>query len=218
MTRVSNSIRKRDHAEPPTLVLADGASASVRSGALELRDQGGRLLVRYGEGAAEIAVPKGDLKLSAPTGRVVIQSGMDVTIAAARDVTHQAGRRLDLGAGPEGRPPRLRLEPASTEVTADRLAVNAKTSHVATGHATVLAQTIVTNAHLIATTAERYELTAKRLFEKSVDTFREVADLAESRMGRVRTLVNDLYALHTGRTTLISKEETTVDGTKILLG
>ena len=40
--------------------------------------------VRYAQGAAEIAAAEGDLRLSAPNGRVVLSSGLDVSIEASR--------------------------------------------------------------------------------------------------------------------------------------
>jgi hypothetical protein len=157
---------------PPSgsLELSDGAVASVVDGALELRDRGGRLLVRYSDGNAEIAAPSGDLVLSSPTGRVVVRSALDVEVDAGRDVVQRAGRKLELSA--EG----------------------------------------------IALTAQKYELAATRIFEKSRDTFRSVADLCDTRVGRARTLVASLFTLKAQRTVMASKEETSIDGRKILLG
>jgi hypothetical protein len=198
--------------------LADGASAHVAEGALELRDEAGRLLIRYDRGSAEIASPSGDLKLSAPSGRVVIQSGTDVSIEAARDVAHRAGRRMDIAAGRPGATPQLRIDPRHTQVTTEALDVSARKSRLATEHATFLARTIVTTASSIATTAERYELSAARLVEKARDAFRTVRGLAETRVGRARTLVEGQYSLHSDRTVMISKQETSLDGEKILLG
>src|SRR5262245_54246357 len=59
------------------LRLKDGTSAVIHERGLEIRDPAGRLLVRYADGAATIAVPEGDLTLCAPNGRVAIRSGQD---------------------------------------------------------------------------------------------------------------------------------------------
>ena len=65
---------------------------------------------------------------------------------------------------------------------------------------------------------ERFELTAGRLVEKTRDTFREASDLVQTRAGRMRTLVARGYSLLSSRTALTSKRETSIDGSKILLG
>lgn len=198
--------------------LPDGASAARRGDAIELRDVEGRLLVRYENGAAEICAPAGDLTLSAPAGQVVIRSAADVSIEAARDVTHRAARRVSIAAGEPGAAPQIAVEPGATRVAADRLEIEAKTSHLITGQAAIVARRIVTTAESIAQSADRYELTATRLVETTRDTFREVADLAQTRIGRARTLVKGVFTLHSRRAVMTSKEETKVDGSKVLLG
>jgi hypothetical protein len=205
-------------AEAPVIRLPDGASAQRTGDALELRDAEGRLLVRYANGAAEICAPAGDLTLSAPAGQVVIRSSTDVAIEAARDITHHAARRVAIAAGEAGAPPQIAVEPAQTRVKAERLEVEARVSHAIVGQATLLARQVVTTAERLAHSVDRYELTATRLVETARDAFRDVADLAESRIGRARTLVKGVYSLHARRSVMVSKEETKVDGKKVLLG
>jgi hypothetical protein len=205
-------------AKGPGIELPDGAVAEVKEGALELRDAGGRLLVRYASGEAEIAAPAGDLTLAAPAGRVVLRAGTDVAVDAARDVVQRAGRRLDLAAGDAASDPQVRLEPGAAEIAADRLGVRAKAARVAAKQVEVLARGVATTAERIATSAERYELTATRLVEKTRDAFRDVVELSQSRVGRARTIVRDLYSLTSRRSVMVSKEETSIDGEKVLLG
>jgi len=205
-------------AAAPALVLHDGSRAEVVLGALELRDAAGRLLVRYADGAAEVSAPSRDLKLSAPHGAVVIEAATDVSIDAARDLIHRAGRRVDVRAGDAGSAPQLRIEPATTHLKAERLQVEARQTRVATGEATLLARTLATTAESLATNVERYELTATRVVEKARDVFRDVADLLQQRIGRARVVVDDSYALYSRRTVMESTEETSIDGKKILIG
>lgn len=205
-------------ANPLSIAAPDGATAQVNGGALEVRDPEGRLLVRYAEGAAEISAPERDLRLSAPHGRVVLSAGMDVSIEAARDLSQRAGRRLDLGAGASDATPQLRIEPAGTHVKATKLEVETRSSRLVTGQATILARSIATTAEQLATSVSRYELTATKLVEKTRDTFRDVADLLQIRARRSRTIVADTHTVHSRRTVLMSSEETTIDGKKILLG
>jgi hypothetical protein len=82
----------------------------------------------------------------------------------------------------------------------------------------VTAKHIATTAASIAQKVERYELRAMRIVETARDAFREVADLAQSRIGRVRMLVRDSYSLSAKRTALVSEKETSIDGRRVLLG
>ncbi len=215
------SRRERATARPlprATTTLADGAMVEVGAAAVTVRDSEGRILVRYENGHAEIAAPNGDLVLSAPNGKVAISSATDVTIEARRDLIERAERRVELSAGRSDKAPRLRVEPQSVEVRAPRLDVEAEQSHLVAAEASVVARAVVTTAGRIAQHAELYEVEANRLFERTRDSFREVADLCQSRVGRVRTVVRDVYTLWTRRTTMASKDDTSIDGKRVLLG
>jgi hypothetical protein len=198
----------------PRLRLADGSRVEVRGEAFELRDAEDRLLVRYQDGAAEVTAPEKDLVLSAPHGRVVMRAATDVAIEAARDVTQQAGRRLELGSHKA----RIALEPRGATVESPRLDVRANESHVAIGKTTLVAKTIAVTANRVAQNVERYEIYAEKLVERARDSLREVSGIAESRAGRLKQVVESLYSLRTGRTTLLSKGDTSIDGEHILLG
>jgi hypothetical protein len=198
--------------------LPDGASAVREGDALALRDAAGRLLVRYENGRAEIAAPDGDLILAAPSGRVVLKSALDVEVQAERDIVQHATRRLSIKTGAADGAPQVTVEPGQTQVHAKNLEVQAHTSRVVTGKATILAQEIATTAKRVAHNVERYEVTATRIVETAKDAFFDVADLVQSRIGRARTLVKGAYTLHAKRAIVASKEETKVDGKKVLLG
>jgi hypothetical protein len=200
-----------------THALSGGGSVSIAGDTVTVRDPGGRILIRYGEGTAEIAVPEGDLTLSAPKGRVVLQSGVDVCIEAARDVVHHGGRRVDIAAG-KADAPQVRIEPGSTTVKSAKVAVEATTARLVSSKVALIAGHIATTAEEIAQNVGRYELTANRLIERTTSSFRDVKDLAQSRIGRMRTVVNDVYAVYSRRSVLVSKEETSIDGSKVLLG
>lgn len=179
-----------------------GGAVSVRGGTAEIRDAAGRVLVRFAGGTAEIAAPDGDLVLSAPRGRVVLRSAEEVAVAS----------------GADGATPQLRVRPEAVEVDAGRVEVKTAAARLVTEQASVLAHRISSTATTICHTAERIELAADQLVERARDAFRTVTDLSQTRAGRVRTIVQDLYALYTKRTNLQSTEETSVDGSKVLLG
>ncbi len=209
-------------ARPPvvagTMQLPDGGTIEVGEGGVELRDRTGRLLVRYADGAAEIAAPSGDLVLGAPGGRVVLRSGTDVAIEAARDVVHGAGRSLEMRVGVGDAAARIAMDPRTVDVRSERVTVEAKSSHATVDEVTTVARAIATRAATIAVSAERYELSATKLVEKARDAFRDVTDLAQSRIGRVRTLVAGAYSQKARRTVIASTDDTSIDGRKIHLG
>lgn len=203
---------------PTRLDLPDGGCAELNGEALEVRDREGRLLVRYVDGTAEISAPTGDLRLRAPAGRVVVESGLDVHIEAGRDVVQRAGRRLDLSAARGDGCPQVRIEHGSTDIASDRVNVRATRSEAIIGDLTIAARTVATTADRVVVTAVHYEVMAERLVERSKDAFREVFDLAESRFGRLRSLVKDVYSLSSRRTVMTSTEDTNIDGKRVLLG
>lgn len=198
--------RPTDAAAPRTaeilVPIEGGGTVSVRGKTAEIRDAGGRVLVRFADGAAEIAAPDGDLVLSAPRGRVVLRSSEDVTI------TSGAGRET----------PQLRVRPEAVEIDTEELAVKTVVGRLVAEQASVLAHRITTTATTISHTAERFELAADQIVERARDAFRTITDLSQTRAGRVRTIVDDLYTLYSKRTALQSTEETSVDGSKVLLG
>ncbi len=204
-------------AQPLSLAAEDGASVEQVDGALELRDPHGRLLVRYTSGETELSTPHGDLTLAAPAGRVVLRSGSDVEIQAARDVTHRAGRRLGLQAGLV-ETPQLAVEAKQTRLQSDHVEVRSKRAQLTTAQATVVADRVRTTAQSLVQELERYELTAQRIIERARDAYRDVEDLFQSRVGRARTMVKEVLLLSSRRTVMVSKDETSIDGKRILLG
>ena len=199
------------------MALPGGGSVEATEGAVELRDPAGRLLVRYAEGKAEVAAPSGDLVLSAPAGRVVLRSGLDVEIEAARDVVHRAGRSVAVAAG-AGAEPQLRVEPREVAVAAERVTAEAKEARLVGGEVTTIARAVSTTAQSFALATDAYELVAGRLVEKTRDAFRDVADLAQSRIGRLRTIVAGISTQRARRTVIVSTDDTSIDGRKIHLG
>lgn len=201
--------------------LPDGGSVTVADGAMELRDPEGRLLVRYAAGAAEIAAPAGDLVLSAPAGRVVLRSGLDVALEATRDVVQRAGRAVELSArvaSEPDAPPQLRLDPRTVTTTSDRVVTSARQVHTEAKEVTTRGKLVSTTADAFAVATGRYELSATTLVEKARDAYRDVSDLAQSRIGRVRMIVAGVYAQRARRTVIKSEADTSIDGRKVLLG
>jgi hypothetical protein len=201
-----------------TIPLADGSSVRVAEGGAEILDPMGRVRIRYKDGSAEVIAPEGDLTFAAPEGRVVVRSGRDISLIAERDVQQRAGRGVEITAGVDRERPQIRVGTSVTEVDTERLEVKATVARAVAEQASVIANRIVTTAATLSQAVERFELSATQIVERARDTFRETADLAQTRAGRVRTIVDDLYAVYSRRTAMQSKDETSIDGSKVLLG
>jgi hypothetical protein len=165
-----------------------------------------------------------DLRLHLPDGSEASFDGRELAIhdADGQLVARYVDGQLVIGAG-NGR---VRLAAAEIEieagaslrVAAPRLELAVTETSAAIGRATVVAREIETTARRVLADVERYELRATRLYESVKDAFREVEDLAQTRAGRLRTLVKGVHTLFSERNVMVSEKETKVDGSRILLG
>jgi hypothetical protein len=156
------------------------------------------------DGGGSVAVDGGTATIRDPQGRIVVTyaHGRAEIVAPDGDLVFSA---------PAGK---VRIH-AGTDVEIEaegNVAQRAKES------VSILATRIVHTASHMAQQAERFEVTATRLVERTRDVYREAADLMETRAGRARSLVSDVYSLLSRRTTMSSKEDTNIDGKRVLLG
>lgn len=207
-------------AAPLALVAPDGAAARLVDGHLEVRDAEGGLLVRSVEGGVEVGPARGDLRLRAPHGRVAIEAGLDVAVEAQRDVVITAARSAEtrVGAADGELPSRVRVDGRGTSVSGAKVAVQARESTMTAGVHAVVARELRTSATRIETVATHVETTGERIVVRARDVVEEVADLLETKVGRVRTLVRGVFSLRARSTTMKSKDDTAIDGRRVLLG
>jgi hypothetical protein len=128
-----------------------------------LRDAAGRTVLRYDatNGALTLEAESGDVRIVAPSGRVVLD---------ARDAVSIHTERLD------------------ATVRDARWSVG------------------------------RWELRAVRIAERAEQVVRDVEGVFTMRAERARTIVRGAYDLLAGRTKVVSREDTVVDGKRVLLG
>jgi hypothetical protein len=169
-------------------VLQDGARVFTDHEGVEVRDPDGRLLVRYRDGVLEIEAV-GDLALSAK-GKLHLS----------------AGEGVHVDAGPE------------LNLRADRLHAEAKATKLVAGVVSLFARDVSTTATRAVQRVERWELTAHRIVEQAHDAFRDVENLAQQHVGRLRTIVDDVYSVTSRRTDMVSEDDTSIDGKHVLLG
>lgn len=169
-----------------------GASATVDGDKVVVRDPRGEIVVVYdaATGSATIAAPSGDLHLAAPRGKVVVEAGTDLELSA-RATT--------------------RIRSVELDADADVTRVRSKAFEVATGVMQATARTVVLGVG-------RWDMTADRVMERANDVYRNVQGVVETRAGRLRSLVRGLTQVRSGATSITSKEDTFLDGRRVLLG
>ncbi len=142
---------------------ASGASAVVEGDALTLRDPEGRTLLRYDAdtGALTLEASRGDVRIAAPAGRVVLDASESVSLRSER-----------------------------FEATVREAMVS----------------------------AGRWELRAVRVVERAGQVVRDVEGSITTRAEHARTVVRNAWDLVAGRTKVTSRDDTVIDGKRVLLG
>ena len=169
-----------------------GASAMVEGDTLVVRDPRGEIVVQYdaATGSATIAAPGGDLRLAAPMGKVVIDAGTDLELSARAKTS---------------------IHSVEFEADADLTRLRSKALDIASGAIEASAQTVVIGVG-------RWNMTAERVIEKANDIYRNIEGVIETRAGRLRSLIRGATQMRSGTTSIVSKEDTSVDGRRVLLG
>ena len=175
------------------------AARDIRPGSRVLRlrdgataaDVGGALELRDDGGRLLVRYEDGNAEIFAPGGDLTLAAPGKLLLRSGSDVCIDAPRRL--------------------EITADL--ADLKVSQVR-----VVAQRVATAVTAVAHRVEHYELTAERLVERARDAFRDVSGTFQARLGRSRTIVEDVNATHARRQVITSEQDTTIDGERILLG
>ena len=175
---------------PAEVRTPSGASAAVFGDALVVRDIAGAIVAVHDAATGETRiVASGDLVMQAG-GRVVIAAGTDVDISA-RGTTNIASPVLS--------------------ATVDRASLHGR-------EASVNVDRLVIAAQEISTLAGRFELRARRVIEQLGDVYRDVEGVDQTRAGRVRTLVAGVYRVFAQRSEVVSRDDSIIDGKRVLLG
>lgn len=140
-------------------------------------------------------------------GTLVLESQANIELVAAGSVNLRAGDQSAVC-----------VEPGAVRVDTAKLAVSAPHTHLASADATLETDRATTVAATITQRADHLHREASRIVDKSHDMVIEVTELLHTRAGRVRQLVEDVYALYSRRNVQISSDDTSIDGKRILLG
>jgi hypothetical protein len=198
----------------------DGGRALLVGDSIEVRDPAGRMLVRYRDGALEIAPLSGDLRLAAPSGRVSIE-GLDVSLGATRDVVVSGGRSAAMtvmALGEEAGGASVRLDPTNARVAARNVELRGQTARTVVAKAEIVATTVRTTAVSIETHARTIQETAERVSLKAKELSHHVTGLFDSKLGRVRSLVKGAFSVRSKTVQMKASDDASVDGKRVLLG
>ena len=207
-------------ATPPGLVSASGAEARLMGDGIAVFDRDGAFLVRARGAGVEVAPSTGDLLLSAPQGRIRLSAAEDIEIEGERDVTLKAARRVEAraGAADSDLPDRLVLDDKGALLTGRRVELRGALARMVAGRVDVVSREVRVSANTVSTTARKIETTTERAVLRAKEVVQEVAELLETRAGRLRTLVRGALSVRSRVTTMKSEGDTSIDGKRVLLG
>lgn len=154
--------------------------------------------------SAAPTIRAGDVTASADGMELVVRNADGATIlrydAGHRTLSFEAPGDLELAA-PAGT---VRIRGRRVEVDAVDLAHRA--------------ERVTTEASRIASSADRVEVWANRIEQRAKEAWIEVEERLTTRAGRVRTVVRHTLQILAERTSLRSRQDTAIDGKRVLLG
>lgn len=191
--------------------LVDGPELTVRSAVMpSVLSVGDRVLVLQG-GAERYVV---GVLHTTPSGVLRTTSGATACVAGDTVTLHDAAGRMLLGYDASTGALTLTAMEGDLHVCAPRghVAIEAGTTVTLRGHR------LEGDVREARWSAGRWELRAARVVERASQVLYEVEDAITTRTGRVRTIVRGAYDLLAGRAKVVSREDTVVDGKRVLLG
>ena len=172
------------------LVTPEGSSAQVRGPEIVLHAADGTVVATWDGRQLVVGPSVGDLVLRAPRGTVSIR-GQNVEVSSD-EVTKVAGETFAI----ESRNVRWAVETM----------------------ALVASKMVEVSAPALEQTYGRVRTDAGRLVERAGSVFRDVEDVVETHAGRIRTMVRGATHWFSRATTVVSEEDTFIDGKRVLLG
>lgn len=212
-TVVSCTLATRDAAVGDTAIVAAvedalyvlGAATAQAREATALRCErdpaSGRQVVRLPEGPVEIRT----------TGDLTWVTDGAVRVEAAEQVTLCAGPEAATGAAVTVGADRVRLRAPAVDVDAGALEVAAR-------RASIAAEALTVTVELLRRTLGTLETDVGRIIERAESSVRETKDLALTRAGRLRMVVERTASLLSERFVVKTEEDVKIDGSKIHLG
>ncbi len=211
------SIPNADHA----LDCPDGGVVRRVGDAIEFRDRDDRLLIRYERGALVVAPAAGDLRLVSTAGRVQIEGAVDVEVLAGRDICLKAARSVDARLETRSEQPHtpiVRVDAKGVRVSGHEVTLEAHHVRTVANIVEHTAATLRTSATVLETRAREIRILTELLRTEAHEITQEVIGVLETRARRIRSVVKETFTLTSKSTTLLSEEDTAIDGKRVLLG
>lgn len=161
----------------------------------------GRSVLRLPEGAIEVRAT-GELTFAAE-GPVRIESRERVTLSAGEDAATDAAMTVDRD--------RVHVRSAAVDVDASALEVGAR-------RAVLIAESVAITADVARRTLGTLETDVERIVERAHTVVREARDLALTRAGRLRTVVERAASFLAERVVVNAERDVKIDGSRIHLG
>jgi hypothetical protein len=175
------------------IATSSGASAALKDQGetREVRDPGGRLLFQYESlnGRCSVFAPAGDLELHAPEGSIRLVAGRSVKLEGRGQICAEGALGIALRSGRAGERSELNMARGRVRLGSETLQVEAAGAELALGRVRYVgdeAQVRVERGSFVFATLET---TAKRVWEKAKEVYRQVEGLHYEKAGRLRSLV-----------------------------
>jgi hypothetical protein len=209
--------------DPPASSPRPRSSIDGPAGAetISVRDAEDRLIFEHhvAEGRSVVYAEAGKVELRAPAGDLDVTTQGALRLRAGKGVEIEAPS-VRVTTVPEGDDPasRLALGALGIEVQGRALDATVGRASLATGEARLVAQAIAITVETATQVAGIVELRAERIIERVKDAYREVEDLAQTRAGSLRLVVEDTFRLLGKRAFLKTEEDMKLKAERIHLG
>jgi hypothetical protein len=201
----------------PKKLLLNGGAYATASEEQTLRVFLGRneLLFEYDEARhkARINVECGDLEFVVNNGNIAFSSGRDVLIQG-KSVEISSASTISLNtANAAGE-----LSARGVELRGPELRVSAKCGDIQIAETALTGTRFLANYRQGKVVVDRLEVVLQTLIEKAKNVFRTVEQLAQTKAGRLRTLVDSTYFFKAKRAFVKSDEDYKIKAEKVHLG
>ncbi len=175
----------------------------------------GTVLFEHANGRSRIVAPKGTLELRAEAGDLSLGAAKRVRIEGDEgvEVRSKRGVRLDVGESTHVSLTRRGMQLVVEELRAKLASASTEVS----GDAKLEADTVEIAAEAVRTVARRVNVDADQLVEKLRESYRDVAELAQTRAGRVRMVAEETFRILGERTLFKAKKDMKLKGETIYL-
>ncbi len=218
--------RARAWARKGDLVLESGARAEVdgppEAERLRVFSASGEMIFEHdpATGRSRVGVQSGDLEIVTPNGNIDFISARGVRFFSRDAIEMRSLRGIEMAvADTESEAvSSLDLQPGRVDLRGTLLGLSARKGELRIDEAEVTGKRLSGAIANVSLAMDRCETLVGTVIEKARSVYRTVAELAQIKAGRMRTLVDETYQLQSRTAFLKAEKDFKVDGEKIHLG